>query len=214
MRSPLPKVLHPLLGEPLISYPLRALFASGVKDVTIVVGHQAAEVEAAVRAFACRRAHCRCGSFYAIRATPGTGHTRCKSHAAFAAPAADLYLIASGDTPHIEAAHFSALQKALGELSVLVAEVDDAAGLGRVVLQGDRISRIVEERDADNETKRVRWVNAGAYAVQGDFLRREIQTLEAKNAQNELYLTDLVVRARGTAAAVRATEASATSRSA
>ncbi len=205
MRSPLAKVLHPLLGEPLIFYPLQALYEAGVRDVTIVIGHAAEAVERSVRALPLARAMSL--RFVLQNEQRGTGHA--VQVALSAAPKADLYLIASGDTPHVDADTFRRLQSGGAPLSVLVAEVADATGLGRVVLSGDRIVAIVEERDADAATKKVSLVNAGAYAVRGDFLAREIATLTPHNAQNELYLTELVDRAKGEALAIRATDPNA-----
>jgi bifunctional UDP-N-acetylglucosamine pyrophosphorylase/glucosamine-1-phosphate N-acetyltransferase len=204
MRSPLAKVLHPLLGEPLIAYPLRALVHAGVRDFTVVVGHAASEVEAAVRAlpFLAESAL----RFVLQSEQRGTGHA--VQLALAAAPEADAFFIASGDTPHVEGEILQRLASERGSapLSVLVAEVAEASGLGRVVTQGARIQRIVEERDADAATRAVRLVNAGAYHVQGAFLREHIVALAPHNAQHELYLTDLVSEAAGEAVAVVAPE--------
>lgn len=207
MRSPLAKVLHPLLGEPLIAYPLRALVQAGVSDFTLVVGHAAAQVEAAVRALPfLANATLR---FVLQAEQRGTGHA--VQMALAEAPPAETYFIASGDTPHIDGELLLRLASERGSapLSVLVAEVGDATGLGRVVMQGAHIARIVEERDADVATRAGRVVNAGAYHVRGDFAREHIAALHPHNAQHELYLTDLVTAAAGAAIAVSGPEGAA-----
>lgn len=207
MRSPLAKVLHPLLGEPLIAYPLRALLQAGVTDFTLVVGHAAAEVEAAVRGLPfLAGATLR---FVLQAEQRGTGHA--VQIALLAAPPSPAYFIASGDTPHIDGELLQRLasERGAAPLSVLVAEVGDASGLGRVVTRDTRIERIVEERDADASTRALRLVNAGAYHVRGDFARQHIAGLQPHNAQHELYLTDLVGAAAGEAVAVSGPEAAA-----
>src|SRR5262249_6278470 len=69
----------------------------------------------------------------------------------------------------------------------------------RLIVDNGKLSRIVEDKDADESERRVGLVNAGAYAVTHKFLRQAVTDLEPKNAQKELYLTDIVAAAEGDA---------------
>jgi bifunctional UDP-N-acetylglucosamine pyrophosphorylase / glucosamine-1-phosphate N-acetyltransferase len=72
---------------------------------------------------------------------------------------------------------------------VLVAEIEDATGLGRV-LEDAGVVRIIEERDATEAEKQVRLVNLGLYAFELSEIRRALELVGNQNAQSELYLTD------------------------
>jgi len=80
-------------------------------------------------------------------------------------------------------------------VTILTAILGDANGYGRVVRQpssGNRVIRIVEDRDADAKEKSIREINVGTYVVDGDFLFSALEKLRPSNAQGEYYLTDVV----------------------
>lgn len=193
MRSDLPKVLHPLAGEPLVAHVVRSARAAGVTRIVVVVGHGAPQVEAALGpVFTDLR--------FAVQAQQlGTGHAvQC------ALPAIGDHqgpvLILSGDVPLLRPATLAALvaECATSDAGLALAtfEPADPHGYGRIVRdpQG-RIQAIVEERDADAATRAVRECNAGVYCADADLLRSELPGLGRANAQGEIYLTDLVARA-------------------
>ncbi len=205
MRSPRPKLLHSVLGEHLVSYPLRALHACGVRQYVIVVGHAAKEVETAIRALPFLEG----STLVFAEQTPqlGTGHAVQVALGA-ARFAAREWLIVCGDSPHLEAKALRALlaarKRARAPVAVLGAELADPSGYGRLVCDKKRLLRIVEERDASDEERALRLVNAGAYAVTSEFLVRAVRALRPKNVQRELYLTDIVAAAGGAAVYARA----------
>lgn len=106
-------------------------------------------------------------------------------------------LIACGDTPLLQREHFQALldhyrqEKCQGV--VLTADMEDPHGYGRIIRDSrGNLCRIVEERDATAEEKKVREINTGTYCVEASWLRRGIKSISNKNLQGEYYLTDLV----------------------
>lgn len=203
MRSPISKLLHPVLGEPLVLHPLRALRQAGVDHFIVVVGHAREEVESAVRrAWFLKDMQV---DFVEQTEQRGTGHAVMVALSALHAEAKQV-VIACGDSPHLGATDIRHLvdQRGAAPLTVLAATVEDPTGLGRMECKGHLVTRIVEQRDADATMQQVRLVNAGAYCVDASFLRQHITTLEPKNAQGELYLTDLVVRAEGKTVCVEA----------
>lgn len=81
-------------------------------------------------------------------------------------------------------------------VTVLTSIVPDPTGYGRIVREGDQVSRIVEQKDASAAELDLNEINFGIYVFESDVLGEGIEALEAKNAQGELYLTDVVAYAR------------------
>lgn len=190
MRSDLPKVLHPLAGEPLAAHAIRAALAAGAGGVVVVVGHGAAQVE---QDLAPRFPGLR----FALQAEQrGTGHAlQC------ALPALDAHagpvLILSGDVPLLRPGTLRALltawEASAGGLALCTFTPADPTGYGRIVRDaGGPVRAIVEERDATPDERAIRECNAGVYCADAALLRRELPRLGSANAQGEIYLTDLV----------------------
>ena len=200
MRSGLAKVLHPMLGRPLLAYPLDACRAAGVGPIVVVVGHQAGAVEEALAAPGV--------SFAFQPEQQGT------SHAVLCAAGAlegfeGTALILCGDVPLIRPGTLRALadahRRAGALLTVLTMEPEDSTGYGRVVRDGaGRPARIVEEADASPEERAVREVNTGTYAAELPWLFHALETVGSDNRQGEVYLTDALEAAarEGRAASV------------
>ncbi len=193
MGSELPKVLHLLHAQPLIHYPVRAAFAAGADPVVVVVGHGAAEVEAAV------------GSQYpAVQFVVqpqqlGTGHAVACALPALAAVDGMVWIL-SGDVPRLRAASLIALADACAAssagLAVATFTPDPPQGYGRIVRNADGAVRaIVEERDATPAQRALGECNAGVYCVAAAVLRATLPRLGTGNAQGEMYLTDIVALA-------------------
>ncbi len=188
MASRLPKVLHPVLGEPMLGHVLRAAEALEPTRIVVVTGHGREQVE----------------SWLASRANPlpitcieqvnpnGTGHAMLCAQPAW--EDASEVLILYGDVPLLRVPTLDALVRDRGDrpLSLLVAHVPDPTGYGRVVLNGAEIARVVEHKDASEAERAITAVNAGMMAVRADFLKTSLSRLTPNNAQGELYLTDLV----------------------
>ncbi len=191
MKSPLPKVLHPLSGRPMIHHVVEAALAAGADDVVVVVGHGRAEVGAYLeKAFGGR-----------VRTAvqeeqKGTGHAvRCALPALSAS--AERVFILVGDTPLLDAEDLKALTLAPGvPLAMLTFQVADPTGYGRIVRDAaGSVARIVEHKDASIEERALTEVNPGIYLVERSFLAGAIERLRPDNAQKELYVTDIVAMA-------------------
>jgi bifunctional UDP-N-acetylglucosamine pyrophosphorylase/glucosamine-1-phosphate N-acetyltransferase len=192
MSSGLAKVLHHLGGRPLISYPLLALRRIGVDPIVVVVGHQAEAVQAACAPY---------GAKFALQSEPrGTGHATLMAQAAMGDFDGDLMLV-YGDLPFLRAESFQQLieahQRAQAAVSLLTARIAEPAGFGRIVRDAlGNVTAIVEERDASEAERAISEVNVGAYCAAAAFLFPALRELRPGNAQNELYLTDIVAVAR------------------
>lgn len=193
MGSDLPKVLHPVLGEPLVVHAVRAARAAGTGAVVLVVGHGAAAVQATLDAI-------MPGLRYALQPEQrGTGHAVLCALPELAGHDGPV-LILSGDVPGLRAATLRTLVERCAAsgagLALATFEPEDPHGYGRIVRGADgRVAAIVEERDADAATRAIRECNAGVYCATASLLRRELPRIGTANAQGEIYLTDLVARA-------------------
>lgn len=202
MKSATPKMLHPLAGRPLIYYSVRAVLDAGASDVVVVVGHGADKVEAYLaQAFG-----------DAVRTVNQT-EQRGTGHAALTAMPAlgdvENALIVYGDAPLVEVGDLRALAAALeghpeAPMALLTCVLEDPTGYGRVLRDANgRVLAIREHRDLRNEKERaISEVNPGFYATKMTFLRAALGELEPDNAQNELYLTDIVGAAGKQAGAI------------
>ena len=222
MKSEIPKVLHKLMGRPLIEHVLNAALYLGPARVVLVTGYGAEAVEADVAAFMAelrqkRGAEAVPEPVFARQAEQlGTGHAVSMAREALADFPGPL-VIMSGDVPLISPNTLDGFLKghqALeADLSVLTVTLRDPGAYGRVIRdEGGWLERIVEFRDADDWQRAVREINSGLYVVEAGELFDSIARLSPANDQKEYYLTDVAAdfRARGLrAAAVEIPESAA-----
>jgi bifunctional UDP-N-acetylglucosamine pyrophosphorylase/glucosamine-1-phosphate N-acetyltransferase len=200
MRSGKAKVLHTLLGRPLLDWVLRAVEAAGAEPVLAVVGHQAEAVEAGFT-----------GRARFIRQDPplGTGHAVKAAAAEIARHRDRAVLVVNGDLPLLRGESLTALvahHRATGARATLLsARLHEPGAYGRVVRGEDGAVRaIVEARDASTEQRAIDEINAGVYVFEPTELLAALEQLEARNAQGEYYLTDVIARLVATGARVEA----------
>ncbi len=191
MKSERAKVLHPILGRPMCHYPLARAFEVGASPVVAVVGHQGDAVKEAV-AGAFPGAQLR---FAVQREQRGTADA-VRSAEASLSGFEGAVLILYGDVPLVRAETLRALVDAFhsgrAPLAMISTDLPDAQGYGRVVREGARVVRIVEQKDCTPEQARISEGNAGLYVVEAEFLWRALGQVAPQNAQREFYLTDLV----------------------
>ncbi len=191
MKSRLPKVLHRLGGRPLALRVLDTAAALGARQVVVVTGHGAQEVEAALGAAAKDGA----AELRFARQMPqlGTGHA--VQQAAPLLPDDATVLVLSGDVPLIAPDTLRALVEACGgeRLALLTVDLPDPAGYGRIVrsASGD-VRAIVEHKDASDAQREIREIYSGIMAAPAGLLKAWLARLDNRNAQGEYYLTDVV----------------------
>ncbi len=183
------KGLLPVLGQPLVEHVLRALGLLGADPTTLVVGHQAEAVEAA---FTGR------GLTFVRQDPPlGTGHAVLAARSVFAAHPDRTLLVLNGDLALLRGETLASLveahRRATTAATLLSAVLPDAGAYGRVVRDpAGRVARIVEAKDASPEERALREFNVGAYAFAVPPLVEALGLLQARNAQSEYYLTDVI----------------------
>ncbi|MBK8014918.1 MAG: bifunctional UDP-N-acetylglucosamine diphosphorylase/glucosamine-1-phosphate N-acetyltransferase GlmU [Deltaproteobacteria bacterium] len=195
MKSSLPKVLHALLGRPMVHWPIQLSLELKSEPTILVVGHQNAAVEASVEASFPGQVR-----FALQKEQRGTGHAVMQAISAVP-DSAEHVLILYGDVPLLEAQTvaklFEAARARTAPLAFITTTLKNPTGYGRVVRDpktGD-VTKIVEEKDASPEVRRIAEINAGIYVVEARFLRENLGRLTENNAQGEYYLTDLVALA-------------------
>jgi len=189
MKSARAKVLHPVLGVPLLEHVLRTVEATAAAPVAVVVGHQA---EAVASAFASR------GLTFVRQEPPrGTGHAVQVARDTFAAHPERTLLVVNGDVPLLRSETLQRLlatHRERGAAATLLSVVlDDPGAYGRVVRdETGGVRAIVEAKDATDDIRGIREINAGLYAFEVPALLSVLGKLQPQNAQGEFYLTDVV----------------------
>jgi bifunctional UDP-N-acetylglucosamine pyrophosphorylase / glucosamine-1-phosphate N-acetyltransferase len=187
MRSDKPKVLQPIAGKPMLAQVIAAARALHPAGIHVVHGHGGDQVQAA---FADQP-----DLHWAHQSQQlGTGHA--VEQAMPDVPDAATVLVLYGDVPLIRSETLQRLLESPGRLAVLVAEVPDPTGYGRIVRDAEgRVAAIVEQKDADEEQRRIRVINTGIIAAESTALKRWLSRLSNDNAQGEYYLTDVFAAA-------------------
>ena len=188
MKSELPKVLHPVGGEPMIVRILRTAGRFQPVTNTVVVGHRAEKVRATLAPFA--------GVGTVIQEPQlGTGHALQQAEPALRGKTGTVVLL-YGDVPMLSEDSIARLlahhQATAAAATVLTAHLPHPAGLGRIVRENGRFRRIVEERDASEAEKAITEFNSGIYAFALDGLFDALSRIGTANDQGEYYLTDLL----------------------
>jgi bifunctional UDP-N-acetylglucosamine pyrophosphorylase/glucosamine-1-phosphate N-acetyltransferase len=193
MKSRRAKVLHEVCGRPLAYYPVRRALEAGADPVVVVVGHQADDVEVALR----RHLPDAPIRFVLQKEQLGTAHAVLTARAALRGFDGQV-LILSGDTPLLTSETLRAVVEKRGRAALAFATMtlENATGYGRVVhAPHGGPALVVEEKDATPAEKTIKEVNAGLYCADAAFLWKTLSRVGSKNAQREFYLTDLVALA-------------------
>ncbi|HEY8363382.1 MAG TPA: bifunctional UDP-N-acetylglucosamine diphosphorylase/glucosamine-1-phosphate N-acetyltransferase GlmU [Tissierellaceae bacterium] len=191
MKSKTSKVLHKICGKPLLKYVLEASKGAKVDKNIVIVGHSGDEVRDYFK-----------DEDVIFKTQPigegipyGTG---------FAVMQAEEFIedgstvvILYGDTPLIRE---STIEKLIRyhednnlDATVLTAELENPTGYGRIIREDNgNILKIVEEKDASEEIKKIKEINSGIYCFNGKLLKESLSKINNNNAQNEYYITDVI----------------------
>jgi bifunctional UDP-N-acetylglucosamine pyrophosphorylase/glucosamine-1-phosphate N-acetyltransferase len=187
MNSDLPKVLHEVAGLPLIGHAMRAGAALSPERTIVVTGHGAEAVEAMVTRLNPEAVCVR------QKEQLGTGHAVDQARDALAGFQGTV-IVLYGDTPFVSVGTLEQLvaQRADADVAVLGFEAQEPARYGRLVTQGDALTRIVEAKDATEAELAITLCNSGVIAAGCETLFDLISKLDRNNEGGEYYLTDVV----------------------
>ena len=188
MRSKMPKVLHSIAGKPMLQHVIDAAYQLQAEQVVVVAGHGIDQVTAMLE-----------GQNVQIAEQAeqlGTGHAVDQ-----ALPLIDddnQVLVLYGDVPLIKPQTLSPLINKTpgGGLGLLTVKLDNPMGYGRIVRdQDNKVSAIVEQKDASKEQLLIDEVNTGILAANAKDLKQWLANVDNNNAQGEYYLTDTIAMA-------------------
>ncbi len=189
MKSQLPKVLHPIAGKSMLAHVLDSAKAVQADAMHVVIGHGSEKVKAA---FANEE-----NLTWAIQAEQkGTGHAVMMALDSLAATGSTLILY--GDVPLTQPATLKELIELANDqqLGLLTVNMADSTGYGRIVRDANnKVTEIVEHKDANAGQLLIKEVNTGILAVPTAKLHKWLPTLSNDNAQGEYYLTDIIAMA-------------------
>jgi bifunctional UDP-N-acetylglucosamine pyrophosphorylase/glucosamine-1-phosphate N-acetyltransferase len=202
MRSLRPKVLHGLGGAPLVAHALAPVGAANAVAVVIGAGQEA--VAAEVRKLLPH------ADIFIQAERRGTAHAVLAAEQAIARGYDDL-LVVFADTPFLRRATLARLRAPLGNGTAVVVlgfRAADPTGYGRLIVAGNKLLAIREERDASTQERAITLCNAGVMALDGRVALDILRRIDDRNSKREFYLSDAVeiARAKGFAAAALETE--------
>jgi len=191
MKSDIPKVLHPVLGRPMLSYVLDVVESLSPKRIVVVVGHGAEDVK--------KVSDSKKITYVTQSKQLGTGHAVNCAKSALESFKGNI-LILNGDFPLITTSSLKKFindhEKKKADLSILTALIDDSHGYGRIKRdQNGDVIGIIEEKDASREERFIDEINSGTYCVKSSFLWNALKKINSRNKQSEYYLTDIVALA-------------------
>ncbi|TDK23212.1 UDP-N-acetylglucosamine diphosphorylase/glucosamine-1-phosphate N-acetyltransferase [Luteimonas aestuarii] len=189
MKSALPKVLQKVAGRPMLAHAIAAARALQPAGIHVVHGHGGDQVQAAFAD--------QVDLVWAEQKQQlGTGHA--VQQAMPNVPDGARVLVLYGDVPLITADTLRRLLSSEGRLALLVAELEDPTGYGRILRNAEgHVAAVVEQKDATDEQRAIRLVNTGVIAADSTALKDWLSRLSNDNAQGEYYLTDVAAMAAG-----------------
>jgi bifunctional UDP-N-acetylglucosamine pyrophosphorylase / glucosamine-1-phosphate N-acetyltransferase len=188
MKSPLPKVLQPLAGKPLLKHVIDVAQSLKPAEVSVVYGHGGDVVRERLKGEKVAWAH--------QAQQLGTGHAVMQALPSLKDDA--LILVLYGDVPLIRRSTLEDLielagPKAMGLLTMIV---ENPTGYGRVVRNArGQVLKIVEQKDASKAQTKIKECNTGILVAPAKLLRKWLGKLKNDNSQGEYYLTDIVAMA-------------------
>ncbi|PCI00494.1 MAG: bifunctional N-acetylglucosamine-1-phosphate uridyltransferase/glucosamine-1-phosphate acetyltransferase [Alphaproteobacteria bacterium] len=188
MKSTMPKVLHCIANEPMITHVLRACDEISSDNIIVVIGEGMDTLKNTVAP----------ARTIVQTSQNGTGDAAKSARDALGDFDGSVFILL-GDVPLIKTETLQALKDASLQtgLAVLGFETNAPHGYGRLVVEDDKsVSAIVEEKDCTDEQRAINICNSGAFCVDGKKLFTWLDRIENNNAQGEYYLTDIVSIAR------------------
>lgn len=185
MESKIPKVLHMLIHKPMLVHVIENARKINPEKIYIIVGKYKNIIESTIREYVTMNNI----EFVLQEQALGTGHAlQCALPNLLKTN--NKILILSGDVPLLTSDTMN-IMITKSQVSLLSATVDNPTGYGRIVQENNKFIKIVEEKDSNQEEKKIQTINAGIYCVDSQILCSYLPMINNNNAQEEYYLTDV-----------------------
>ncbi len=194
MKSNLPKVLHKLGGKPMVEYVVQTAKNVGVEKTILVIGYKWEITQNSLL-------YLSDGAFGKVefviqKEQLGTGHAvlQAKDHLSnfdgdILVLCGDVPLLSSNTVKRLLEEHRTKKAKA----TVLTARLEDPSGYGRIIRNKEgMVERIVEDKDASADEKKVNEINTGTFCFDSKSLFSVLDKVSTGNQQGEYYLTDVL----------------------
>lgn len=187
MRSSIPKVLQPLAGKPLLSYVIEAARCVSDQAPIVVVGHLKTQIQDQYRDEKIVWVHqaSQFGTAHALQMALPEIKKDCQ------------VLILCGDVPLINPETLNTLIRSTPRdgIGMLTAFLGQPKGYGRIIRDAEKVTKIVEEKDANEREREVKEINPGVYLIPSTLLKDFLPAIQNNNVQKEFYLTDIIAKA-------------------
>lgn len=193
MNSNIPKVLHKINNKPMIVYILEKSIRLNVNKIIIIVGKYNNEIISTISEYIDKEIMRDKIEFVIQKEALGTGHAIqcCKNILLKYKEIVNKICILSGDVPLIKIETIDLMLSKINHANILVSKVENPFGYGRIILQNNKIDKIVEEKDCNMEEKKIDIINSGIYSFNIILLLEYIDKIDNKNISNEYYLTQI-----------------------
>jgi bifunctional UDP-N-acetylglucosamine pyrophosphorylase/glucosamine-1-phosphate N-acetyltransferase len=185
MRSKLPKVLHQIAGKSLLEHVCQTSLQLENNKVFVIYGHGGEQVKEQLSMLNV--------SWIQQTQQLGTGHAVQQAEAEIKDD--DIVLVLYGDVPLLKQKTIKTLLKNVSNqsLALLTIDLKDPEGYGRIIRDSNqKVTKIVEQKDANEHQQKITEGNTGILATQGKKLKNWLSRLKNNNTQEEYYLTDVI----------------------
>jgi len=183
MKSDKPKVLHSLANKPLVEHVYDAAKGLGAEEVVVIYGHGGELVKQSCSHFDAK--------WVEQKEQLGTGHA--VMQAFDSVNLKNDILVLYGDVPLTSLSTLENLLKdSKDKIALLTVDLEEPFGYGRILRdETGQVSGIIEQKDSSEEQQKIKEVNTGILACQGETLKQLLDKIDNKNSQGEYYLTDI-----------------------
>ena len=188
MKSEIPKVLHKLDGKPMLVRVLENSLLLNPKKIFVVVGKYKNIIKDTIKDFVSLNNI----EFINQPDAKGTGDAIKCCINNLMNYSEHKVLILSGDVPLVSKGTMVKTINNLGNCKIVITMAENPFGLGRIILENKKFLKIVEEKDCNDNQKKIKLVNTGIYAFNSDILCKYLPLIRNNNSQGEYYLTDII----------------------
>lgn len=188
MNSNIPKVLHKIKSKPMIVKIIETSLQLNPEKILIVVG----KYKDIIKKELSKYLKLDYIQFVDQHIPRGTGDAIMSCRSFLMDYKNKSVLVLSGDVPLVSIDTMKNTLDNLNKVKIVTSQVDNPFGLGRIKIEDGSFVKIIEEKDCNNEEKKINIINSGIYAFNSEILCKYLPYIKNNNKQNEYYLTDII----------------------